>query len=172
MTACFNLPSPTSNFAPETIMDYEVGWKASMLASHVTTQLGGFYYDYHDFQFQTLNLTNGLSGVQNLPTARIYGVEASMQAHLGAWRGDLGAAYVNSSQPSPGPFVNGHLLPPGVQGPQCSPGQTAGCFDYTPYLTTGSSGPNPAALGKISPTLLRKTRPSRLHDCAHDCEFV
>ncbi len=134
--------SPTSNFGPETIMDYELGWKSAMLARHVTTQLGGFYYDYHDFQFQTTNLTNGLSGVQNLPTARIYGIEASMQAQFAAWRADLGASYVNSNQPSPGPFVNGHLLPPGAQGGQCAPGQTTGCFDYTPYLHTGSSGPN------------------------------
>jgi iron complex outermembrane receptor protein len=134
--------SRTSTFDPETVLDYELGWKASLLERHVTTQLGGFYYNYHNFQFQTLNLTNGLNGVQNLPTADIYGVEGSLQAQMAGWQAELGASYVHSNQPSPGPFVNGHLLPPGVQGPQCAPGETTGCFDYTSYLHTGSSGPN------------------------------
>jgi iron complex outermembrane receptor protein len=134
--------SPTSLFSPETVMDYELGWKSELVGRHLATQLGGFYYDYHGFQFQTLNLNNGQTGVENLPKATIYGIEASLQAQIGGLRADLGAAYVHSNQPSPGPFVNQHLLPPGVQGPQCAPGQTANCFDYSPYLTTGSSGPN------------------------------
>ncbi len=137
--------SPTANFAPETVLDLELGWKASLADDHVRTQLDGFHYSYHDFQFQNINLTNGSLSVRNLPTATIYGAEATIQAHTGGLRLDAGAGYVHSSLPSAGSIVNTHLMPPGLvgtAGPQCAPGQTAGCFDYTPYLTTNSGGPN------------------------------
>jgi iron complex outermembrane receptor protein len=134
--------TPTANFAPETVMDYEAGWKSTLLDSHVRTQLGGFYYKYHDFQFGELDVANGQTGIDNLPTATIYGIEATAQAHLGGWGADAGLAYVHSHLPSPGPFVNTHLLPASAAGGQCAPGQTVGCFDYTPYLVIGSGGPN------------------------------
>ena len=134
--------SPTSVFGPETVMDYELGWKSSMLDQHVRTQLGGFYYRYHSFQFAETNLTNGVVGVDNLPTATIEGIEASAQAHLGSWGADAGIAYVHSHLPSPGPFVDTHVLPTDATTPQCAPGETTGCFNYTPYLVTTSGGPN------------------------------
>ena len=115
-----------------------------MLDSHVRTQLGGFYYRYNNFQFTETNLTNGQSGISNLPTATIYGVEASIQARLGSWGADGGISYVHSNLPSGGPFVNTHLLPPNANGlPQCTAGVVPpACFDYTPYLQTAASGPN------------------------------
>ena len=135
--------SPTSNFDPETVMDYELGWKSTLFDGHVRTQLGGFDYAYHDFQFQELNTLNGTSGVLNLATATINGIEAALQAQIAGWGLDAGLAYVHSHLPSPGPFVNTHLLPPSASGePQCATGQTTACFDYTPYLVTGSGGPN------------------------------
>jgi iron complex outermembrane receptor protein len=134
--------TPTSNFNPETVMDYELGWKSTLFDGHVRTQLGGFYYAYHDFQFQETNLSTGQNGVENLPTATIDGIEATMQAQLGDWGADAGLAYVHSKLPSPSPFVNTHILSASATVPQCAPGQTVGCFDYTPYLQTGSSGPN------------------------------
>jgi iron complex outermembrane recepter protein len=134
-----------SNFGPETVMDYEVGWKSALFANHIRTQLGGFWYAYHDFQFQETQLASGSSGVTNLPIARINGIEASMQARVAQWGADASASYVRSNLPSAGPFVNTHLLPPGAPPvPQCAPGvaSSASCFDYTPYLATTSSGPN------------------------------
>jgi iron complex outermembrane receptor protein len=134
--------TPTENFSPETVMDYELGWKSTTLGGHVRSQLGGFFYQYHNFQFQELDLANGTNGIDNLPTAKIEGIEASLQAQLGGWGLDAGLAHVHSHLPSPGPFVNTHLLPPNATGAQCTAGQTVGCFDYTPYLQTGSGGPN------------------------------
>lgn len=138
--------SPVANFVPETVLDFEAGWKGSLADDHVRTQIGGFYYKYDDFQFQNINLTNGSQNVANLATADIYGFEATLQAEVGGWRLDGGVAYVHSSLPSPGPVVNTHLMPPGTVGtvgPQCGIGQTPpGCFDYTPYLTNNPGGPN------------------------------
>jgi iron complex outermembrane receptor protein len=135
--------SPTSNFDPETVMDYELGWKSTLLDGHLRTQLGGFYYQYHNFQFQEIILSNGNSGVLNLATATIGGIEATAQAQLGHWGMDGGFAYVHSHLPSPGPFVDTHNLPGSASGlAQCAAGQTTGCFDYTPYLVTNDGGPN------------------------------
>ncbi len=136
--------SPTSNFDPETVMDYELGWKSTMADGHIRTQLGAFDYRYNNFQFTETNLTNGQSGISNLPTATIYGLEASLQARLGAFGADAGVSYVHSNLPSGGPFVNTHLLPPSASGkPQCADGVVPpACFDYTPYLQTAASGPN------------------------------
>jgi iron complex outermembrane receptor protein len=138
--------SPVANFEPETVLDFELGWKGTLADDHVRAQLGGFYYRYYDFQFQNINLTNGVQSVANLPTAKIYGAEATVQLDYGGWVIDGGAAYVHSFLPSAGPIVNTHLMPPGTvgaAGPQCQPGQTPpACFDYTPFLVTTTGGPN------------------------------
>jgi iron complex outermembrane recepter protein len=134
--------SPTSTFSPETVTDYELGWKATLLEGHLRTQLGGFYYQYHDFQFGLLDLSTGQTGINNLATATIDGIEASLQGQFGGFETDAGLSYVHSHLPSPGAFVNAHLLPAGASGPQCANGQTTGCFDYTPYLAETSGGPN------------------------------
>ncbi len=136
--------SPTAPFGPETVWDYEVGWKSSPLQNHIRTQLGGFVYQYQNFQFQELQLSTGSVGITNLPTATIAGVEGSLQVRAAGWGIDAGIAYVHSKLPSRQPFVNNHLLPPSASNlPQCPAGEisSVSCFDYTPYLTTAASGP-------------------------------
>ncbi|HEY6925336.1 MAG TPA: TonB-dependent receptor [Steroidobacteraceae bacterium] len=137
--------SPTAPFGPETVWDYELGWKSSPLQDHVRTQLGGFLYRYENFQFQQLQLSTGTVGVTNLPTATIDGLEGSLQARVGGWGVDAGVAYVHSRLPSRQPFVNNHLLPPSASNlPQCPAGEpsSASCFDYTPYLADAAGGPS------------------------------
>jgi iron complex outermembrane recepter protein len=137
--------SSTSEFNPETVWDYETGWKSTLLDGHLRTQLGGFYNKYHGFQFGITDLTTGQSSVTNLPDATIKGVEAQIQALLGGFGLDLGAALVDSKLGSIA-MVDTRLLPPGTLGPQCPPGTVspnpAVCFDYGPYLRTGGGGPN------------------------------
>jgi iron complex outermembrane recepter protein len=136
--------SPSAPFGPETVWDYEAGWKSSLLDSHIRTQLGAFHYRYQNFQFQQLQLSTGVVGVTNLPTATIDGVEASLQSRLAQWGIDASLAYVHSKLPSTRPFVNNHLLPPSASNlPQCPTGEgsSTSCFDYTPYLTSAASGP-------------------------------
>lgn len=137
--------SSTSEFNPETVWDYETGWKGTLLDGHLRTQFGGFFNRYNDFQFGVTDLTTGANGVKNLPSATIKGFEAQVQAQLGGLGLDAGAAFVDSVLGGAGPFVNTRLLPPGTLGPQCQAGVPSNppvCFNYGPYLEDQASGPN------------------------------
>lgn len=137
--------SPTAPFEPETVLDYELGWKSSRWEDHLRTQLGAFFYQYQNFQFQQLQLSTGTMGVTNLRAASIDGLEASLQARTESWGVDAAFAYVHSRLPNREPFVNTHLLPPGAGSlPQCTSdgGAPGSCFNYAPYLTIASGGPS------------------------------
>jgi iron complex outermembrane receptor protein len=137
--------SSTSEFNPETVWDYEGGWKATLLDNHLRTQLGVFYNRYDNFQFGLTDLSTGNNGVANLPAATIKGFEGQVQAQIEAWAFDAGLAYVDSFLKGTGAFVNTRLLPPGTLGPQCPAGTGSNppaCFDYGTYLQEASGGPN------------------------------
>ncbi len=133
----------TSEFGPETVWDYEFGWKGAFLDNHVRTQFGAFYMDYSDFQFDALDIATGQSGVTNISSATIKGIELQAQATLGGFGFDGGLAYVDSSL-DPVSLVDVRNLPPApVRLPQCLPSSPPGtCFDYTSYIGIGGGGPN------------------------------
>lgn len=134
--------SATSEFKPETVWDYETGWKSTMLDRHVRTQLSLFYMDYKDFQFDFVDITSGQTGVTNVANSKIYGAEGQIQAKWGGFAVDGGFAYVHSRLASL-VAVNSRLVPPGVTlGPQCGTVPTTGCTDYAPYLQNAGGGPN------------------------------
>ena len=134
--------SATSEFKPETVWDYELGWKSTMLDNHLRTQIGGFYMDYSNFQFDYVDTTTGQSGVANVANSRIYGAEVQIQARFGNLGLDGGFAYVHSRLGSL-VAVNERLVPPGVTlGPECGATPTTGCTDYGPYLQDAGGGPN------------------------------
>ena len=142
--------SATSEFGPETVWDYELGWKSSFLSNHVRTQLGAFYMSYKDFQFDALDRASGQSGVTNISNATIKGIEGQIQLEWHGFGVDGGFAYV-ASQLDPVTIVNSRALSlarpelNGQYGPQCAAGVNESpptCFDYTPYLTTSGGGPN------------------------------
>lgn len=136
--------SPTSEFAPETVLNYEIGWKTEQLDGKLRAQIDMFLNDYKGFQFSDLNRSTGQSGIVNFAKATIKGAEAQLQAKFGGLGLDANIAYVESKLPSI-TFVNTRLLPPGVNVPQCGPGgNPAGgtCFDYTPYVQTNGGGAN------------------------------
>ena len=135
----------TSEFGPETVWDYELGWKGSFLDNHLRTQFGAFYMDYSDFQFDALEPQTGQAGVVNISNATIKGFELQAQARLGGFGFDGGVAYVDSSL-DPVDIVNQRALPQiGQLGPQCPAGTPSNppvCFDYGPFIVTGGGGPN------------------------------
>jgi len=142
------LQSPTSNFAPEKVIDYEIGWKGTYLGGALTTQAGAFYYDYENFQLDALNPATGQAAVINLTNAKVKGVEGQIQARLGEFRVNAGVGYTDSSLAG-ATFVDTRGVArafPGVNNaPQCPAGQPSrppACLDYTPFLRSTAGGPN------------------------------
>jgi iron complex outermembrane receptor protein len=135
--------SATSFFKPETVWNYEIGWKSTLASGHLRTQIDAFYNDYHGFQFGVIDVTSGQNGVTNLPTATIKGVEGQLQAKFGGFSADVSASFVDSRLPAFN-TVNPRQLPAGNLGPQCAPGQAAGptCFNYAPYVARAGGGSN------------------------------
>jgi iron complex outermembrane receptor protein len=136
--------SPTSQFDPETVWNYEIGWKGSLAEDRVRVQLSAFYNDFKDLQFDVLEPSTGTSGVRNVGSATIKGFEGQIQARFGGLGIDGGFGYLDSELSSL-TFVNSRLLPPGQLGPQCPPGTPSSpptCFDYEPFIITTAGGPN------------------------------
>lgn len=134
---------PGGTFAPETVMDYEMGWKSTLFNRHLRTQLGAFYMKYNNFQMDVINPLSGQSGVVNLANSEIKGFEASFQSKFDALSIDGGLSYVDSSM-SALTLVNKWAIPAGITFPQCSPAGTPGtvgtnCFNYVSTSTSGGS---------------------------------
>jgi iron complex outermembrane receptor protein len=80
----FNSPgisAPYSEyFKPETLTNYEAGFKTSWLDRRLIVN-GAYYYDVdHNYQFFFVNAANGSQIIQNLNRVHISGVELSAQA--------------------------------------------------------------------------------------------
>lgn len=136
--------STVSEFAPETVLDYEIGWKSTFANGRVRTQVGAFYNDYRNLQLDIIDTASGGNAVRNVGKATIKGVEAQLQARFGGLGVDFGVSYVDS-QLDGLTFVNARLLPPGTLGPQCPAGvppQPPFCFNYAPFVVTTAGGPN------------------------------
>ena len=90
------IPAP---FTPETVTDYEAGWKSSFLDGHVHTQIDGFYDNFKDFQV--------IIGYPDFPVfpfevnvpnpTKLYGFEAEAQAAFGALSFDGGVGLLHSA---------------------------------------------------------------------------
>jgi len=109
----------------------------------VQLQLGGFYMKYQDMQFSGFNATNpAAAAVTNIGASKIDGLEFSSQARLGRFDTRIDVAYLHSVLGNITQIAS-YRLPPNAVVPQCTPGQTAGCFDYTPYQTSLNGESNP-----------------------------
>jgi len=86
-------------FAPETVTDFEAGWKPIFLDGHVRGQFGGYYSLYQKFQLSFGSPdAPGMSFIRNLSgTTTLYGLEAEAQAVFGGLSFDAGASYEHSS---------------------------------------------------------------------------
>ena len=137
---------PQSNFSPETVWDYEAGWKGQYFDDHLATSVDGFWDDYSNLQVNALIPSTGQTSLLNTGKSTIKGGEAELHGRFGALSVDMGAGYVNSRLGAIN-LVNTEALPPGVtaQGlPQCTAAVvTAGCFNYVPYVVNLSGSQNP-----------------------------
>lgn len=138
---------PNTNFEPEHVTDYEIGWKATMLGGRLRTQIGGFYNNYTNLQISDVVPSSGQSSLFNAGHATLYGVEGEMDLRLGALTVSAVASYVHTKLSIAG-VLDAALLPDagaGTLGPQCAAGQTSGCFDYTPFVASSSASGLPYA---------------------------
>ena len=136
--------SSFSEFDPETVWDYELGWKSTLADGRIRTQLSAFYNDYTGLQIDVLEAATGVAAVQNVGSATIKGIEAQIQGRFGGLGFDASVGYVDSELSSL-TFINTRLLPPGNLGPQCPAGVTPApgvCFNYAPFVVTNGGGPN------------------------------
>jgi iron complex outermembrane recepter protein len=86
-------------FGPETVTDYEIGWKPTFFDGHMRAQLGFYYDDYKNFQLSfgtpdapTMSFIRNAGG-----TTVLYGVELETQAVFGPLSFDLGGSYEHSA---------------------------------------------------------------------------
>jgi iron complex outermembrane recepter protein len=141
-----NPPTPPGDeFRPETVTDYEAGWKGSFFDRRLKTQIGVFYNDYSDFQQQILNLNSGRQGVTNVPKATIKGFEAQIQTKVGGLSLDGGIAYTDTKLGTSS-LVNTRTIPgfnPNSALPQCTATLLLpNCFNYTPFIQNTTGGPS------------------------------
>ncbi len=114
---------PGDNFDPEKDIDYELGWKATMLDNHASVQLDGFYTKYTDMQVRGRNISDGQGSIFNAGSSKVYGVELAAQALLGGWQVAGTASYTKSSV-SIGNIVNQDACNLEAD---CAPNNTAQC---------------------------------------------
>jgi len=92
----YSTPAP---FGPETVTNYEAGWKSSFFDDHVRTQLDGYYNSFHDFQVTIGYPSLPIFGfeVNDPRPSQIYGFEGETQAVFGALSLDMGIGLMHSS---------------------------------------------------------------------------
>ncbi|HWW11206.1 MAG TPA: TonB-dependent receptor [Brevundimonas sp.] len=93
-----NFYVPASSFGPEDVVDYELGWKSTLLGGRVRTQLGAYYMTYEGFQVVVGDPAVPLfSSIVNVADETVLmGLEASAQVRVDDWTVDVGAAVSNS----------------------------------------------------------------------------
>ena len=144
-------------FEPETVNDWELGWKGRLLDGHLMTQLGLYYERVFNYQYSLTdttanNDTSVGSYIANFAPSVIEGVSAAAQARFGGFGVDASFNY-NHTALGNVQTVNSGAFPAGfgstLANPQCVSGHTytapLQCFDYAPYLTNLNGEPNPYA---------------------------
>ena len=147
--------STAGTFEPETVDDFELGYKGQLFDGNATLSVGGFYMDYKDMQQQAYRATTAFSGTvpYNVGKATIQGLEAEFNAKLGGLGVSVNAGWVDSELGDiniidrtlvPNAAVRAPLTTTDL--PQCASGASnlvvGGCADYTPYYLAASGERN------------------------------
>ena len=87
----------TPDFGNQDTTDYEAGWKGTLVDGSLYTQFGVFYDSIDNYQAYFYDALTGRQTYQNLDgTSHIYGSELQLQAVMGNFSFDAGAAYIHS----------------------------------------------------------------------------
>jgi iron complex outermembrane receptor protein len=74
----FFAPTEAGSAGSETINAYEIGLKSQFADKSATLNLAGFYCDYHNQQFISVDPATAAANLINIPESRIYGAEAEL----------------------------------------------------------------------------------------------
>lgn len=91
-----NDPSPTPIFGPETVWNYELGLKSSFLERKIKTQLGFYYLDVNNLQYNVYNPITTQTAASNLSGGKAYGVEFQAQGQFGNLGLNTAVSYTKS----------------------------------------------------------------------------
>ncbi len=122
----------TSIYAPpsfegETVTDYEIGYKATLMDNHLRFQASIYHYDYEDYQFNQYDVVTRSTVILNVPgESTSDGLELQLDGNFGNTSFNLAASFADSKLPyffavdPRNPPLPGSLpCPP--QGPATSP---------------------------------------------------
>ena len=101
--------NPPPTFKPETVMNYEVGWKVS--GSRLRSELTAFKMDYNDFQLAFFDPSSGASPVRNLPKAEVQGIELQLRAQFGGLGFNLSGSVLDTEIKESGLILDNRRLP-------------------------------------------------------------
>ena len=87
----------TACFKSEKDIDYEVGYKASLMDGHVSFQADAYYMNYNNMQVNSRDPITGQGNIHNAGSANADGVEVSVQANVGGWQLGGNASYTKST---------------------------------------------------------------------------
>ncbi|MET0546733.1 MAG: TonB-dependent receptor [Caulobacterales bacterium] len=149
----FNLPAfgAVDAVQPETLDDFEVGWKYQ--AGAIRFNGAAFYYDYKDLQIQITDQTTGGTRVKNAAGAEVMGVEGDLTwVPNDAWEFGLGGGYLDTKYKN---FIGDAYTPcadvPGLSAdtPEEIAGKAAAIFACAPTAVnpTGTNGLGLALVG-------------------------
>lgn len=98
---------------PETVTDYEVGVKSSVIPGRLRVNASAYLYDFRDYQTNQLIPNSGLQLLSNLPKARMLGAELEIEAvPVDNLRLNLGTGFTDTSiRKSTDPALIGNKLP-------------------------------------------------------------
>jgi iron complex outermembrane recepter protein len=104
-----NGSAPSVNYGPETLKAWEVGTKNKFLDGHVMVNADAFYQTYNGYQASqsTSIISGGASGVFNVGSAEIYGMEAQFIASTGGLRFDANTTLLHARFTSNSVVVKG-----------------------------------------------------------------
>ena len=106
----------------QAVLSYELGWESSFIDNHIRTQINAFCNNDKGFHANVVETSTGFSGVENISSAKIKGIEAQIHGKLGGFGFDASVAYVGSELASVTLVNVRNGLPSGTLGPQCPVG--------------------------------------------------
>lgn len=147
---------PPRAFSPEEVIDYELGWKGTLMGGRLRTQVGVYYNDYKNFQVSIVDpATPIFNSIYNVPNStKLYGLEASAQ---GSFDGFLFDVSVSVSKSELGTFFgrDPRISQTGTCDPATGAGTSTTCINlggrsqtYAPEFTFSAGAQYAFSLGE------------------------